>query len=164
MSSIRSDSRLLKRFRGQIRGCLKRGAKPDQIDDHPTNEPAKIPHRTAASPDSPLPANRIRFTTGTSLGSCISLRGSLFSFGSRWSFRDFSGAEGVFARRFPLLSETVGRRWSRSTVLTTEPGKTELCLSKGIPEPRHVAGNRGLDRVSLRFLRWRKKSVKKMAR
>jgi hypothetical protein len=31
-------------------------------------------------------------------------------------------------------------------VLTTEPGKTELCLSKGIPEPRHVAGNRGLAR------------------
>jgi hypothetical protein len=28
--------------------------RPDQIDDHPTNEPAKIPHRTAASPDSPL--------------------------------------------------------------------------------------------------------------
>jgi membrane fusion protein, multidrug efflux system len=35
-----------------------------------------------------------------------------------------------------------GRRWSRSAVLTTEPGETELCLSKGIPEPRHVAGNR----------------------
>ena len=36
-----------------------------QIDDHPTNEPAKIPHPATASPDSPLPASRIRFTTGT---------------------------------------------------------------------------------------------------
>jgi hypothetical protein len=75
----------------------------------------------------------------------------LFSFGLRWSFWEFSGAEGVFARRFPLLSETVGRRWSRSTVLTTEPGKTELCLSKGIPEPRHVAENRGLARRDSRM-------------
>jgi hypothetical protein len=45
--------------------CLGRCPRPDQIDDHPTNEPAKIPHRTAASSDSPLPASRISFTTGT---------------------------------------------------------------------------------------------------
>jgi hypothetical protein len=45
--------------------CLKRCSRADQIDDHPTNKPAKIPHGTTASPDSPSTASRIRFSTGT---------------------------------------------------------------------------------------------------
>src|ERR1700687_2466810 len=32
--------------------CLKRCSRADQIDDRPTNKPAKIPHGTTASPDS----------------------------------------------------------------------------------------------------------------
>src|SRR5712671_7218073 len=32
--------------------CLKRYPRPDQIDDHPTNEPAKIPHCARSSSDS----------------------------------------------------------------------------------------------------------------
>jgi hypothetical protein len=45
--------------------CLKSCPRPDQIDNRPTNEPAKIPHPATASPDSPLPASRITFATGT---------------------------------------------------------------------------------------------------
>jgi hypothetical protein len=40
---------------------------PDQIDDRPTNEPAKIPHDTTASPDSLSTASQIGFATGTPL-------------------------------------------------------------------------------------------------
>ena len=32
--------------------CLKHYPRPDQIDDHPTNEPAKIPHCARSSSDS----------------------------------------------------------------------------------------------------------------
>jgi hypothetical protein len=32
--------------------CLKRRPRPDQIDDHPNNEPDKISHPATASPDS----------------------------------------------------------------------------------------------------------------
>jgi hypothetical protein len=45
--------------------CLKRRSRADQIDDHPTNKPAKIPHGTTASPDSLSTASQIRFATGT---------------------------------------------------------------------------------------------------
>ena len=45
--------------------CLKRCSRPDQIDNRPTNEPAKIPHRTTASSDSRSTASQIRFATGT---------------------------------------------------------------------------------------------------
>jgi hypothetical protein len=45
--------------------CLERCPRPDQIDNRPTNKPEKIPHYTTSSPDSPLPASRMRFTTGT---------------------------------------------------------------------------------------------------
>ena len=45
--------------------CLKRCSRADQIDDHPTNKPAKIPHGTTASPDSLSTASQIRFATGT---------------------------------------------------------------------------------------------------
>jgi hypothetical protein len=45
--------------------CLKRCPRPDQVDDHPTNEPAKIPRPATASPDLPLPASRITFAIGT---------------------------------------------------------------------------------------------------
>ncbi len=50
--------------------CLKRCPRPDQIDDHPSNEPAKVPHLTTALPDSPSTASRIRFATGTVGGQC----------------------------------------------------------------------------------------------
>jgi hypothetical protein len=45
--------------------CLKRRSRADQIDDHPTNKPAKIPHGTTASPDSLSTASQTRFATGT---------------------------------------------------------------------------------------------------
>ena len=45
--------------------CLECCPRPDQIDNRPTNKPEKIPHYTTSSPDSPLPASRMRFTTGT---------------------------------------------------------------------------------------------------
>ena len=45
--------------------CLKRCSRADQIDDHPTNQPAKIPHGTTASPDSRSFASQMRFPTGT---------------------------------------------------------------------------------------------------
>src|SRR6266436_7952842 len=32
--------------------CLKHYPRPDQIDNHPTNEPAKIPHHARSSSDS----------------------------------------------------------------------------------------------------------------
>ncbi len=46
----------------------------------------------------------------------------------------------MFARRFALLSKTIGRRRGGPAVLAAEPAKTEFCLSKGIPKPRPVAG------------------------
>ena len=48
--------------------CLKRCSRADQIDDHPTNKPAKIPHGTTASPDSRSFASLMRFPTGTGGG------------------------------------------------------------------------------------------------
>src|ERR1017187_9617984 len=47
--------------------CLECCPRPDQIDNRPTNKPEKIPHYTTSSPDSPLPASRMRFTTGTAV-------------------------------------------------------------------------------------------------
>jgi hypothetical protein len=49
--------------------CLKRCPRPDQIDDHPSNEPAKVPHHTTALPDSRSTTSRIRFATGTAASS-----------------------------------------------------------------------------------------------
>src|SRR6476469_10380755 len=49
--------------------CLKHYPRPDQIHNHPTNEPAKIPHCTRSSSDSRSTAKRIRFTTGTTAAS-----------------------------------------------------------------------------------------------
>jgi hypothetical protein len=45
--------------------CLKRRPRPDQIDDHPNNEPDKISHHATASPDSRSTASQIGFATGT---------------------------------------------------------------------------------------------------
>jgi len=45
--------------------CLKRRPRPDQIDDHPNNEPDKISHHATASPDSRSTASQIGFVTGT---------------------------------------------------------------------------------------------------
>ncbi len=38
--------------------CLKHYPRPDQIDNHPTNEPAKIPHCARSSSDSRSPAKQ----------------------------------------------------------------------------------------------------------
>jgi len=51
--------------------CLECCPRPDQIDNCPTNEPEKIPHYTTSSPDSPLPASRMRFTTGTTATAAV---------------------------------------------------------------------------------------------
>jgi len=69
----------------------------------------------------------------------VSLYGPVFGFSPGRTPRDASGAAGVFARRFPLLSKTIGRRCGGPTVPAAEPAKTEFCLSKGIPKPRAVA-------------------------
>ncbi len=45
--------------------CLKRCPRPEQIDENPSNEPAKVPQHKTASLDSRLTANRIWFATGT---------------------------------------------------------------------------------------------------
>jgi hypothetical protein len=45
--------------------CRKSCPRPDQIDNRPTNELAKIPHPTTGLPDSRSTASRMRFTTGT---------------------------------------------------------------------------------------------------
>src|SRR5450759_1935020 len=58
--------------------CLECCPRPDQIDNRPTNQPEKIPHYTTSSPDSPLPASRIRFTTGTACCLTVSTRSSRF--------------------------------------------------------------------------------------
>src|SRR6478609_6067506 len=47
--------------------CLKRRPRPDQIDDHPNNEPDKISHHATASPDSRSTASQIGFATGTAV-------------------------------------------------------------------------------------------------
>src|SRR2546430_7393294 len=57
------------------------------------------------------------------------------------STRDAPGAAGVYARRLPLLSTTIGRRCGGPAVLSTAPAKTQFRLSKGILEPRPVAGS-----------------------
>ena len=45
--------------------CLKRSPRPEQIDDRPTNNSAKIPHPTTKLPDSRSTASQARFATGT---------------------------------------------------------------------------------------------------
>jgi hypothetical protein len=45
--------------------CLERCPRPEQIDDHPTNKSAKIPHPTTGLPDSRSTASQMRFATGT---------------------------------------------------------------------------------------------------
>ena len=57
------------------------------------------------------------------------------------STRDAPGAAGVYARRLPLLSTTIGRRCGGPAVPATAPAKTQFRLSKGISEPRPVAGS-----------------------
>src|SRR2546430_13859284 len=57
------------------------------------------------------------------------------------STRDAPGAAGVYARRLPLLSTTIGRRCGGPAVLAKAPAKTQFRLSKGISEPRPVAGS-----------------------
>src|SRR5882762_5419584 len=47
--------------------CLKHYPRPDQIDNHPTNEPAKIPHCARSSSDSRSTAKQDRFATGTGI-------------------------------------------------------------------------------------------------
>jgi hypothetical protein len=47
--------------------CLNSCPRPDQIDDCPTNEPAKIPHPTTGLSDSRSTASRMRFTIWTPL-------------------------------------------------------------------------------------------------
>jgi hypothetical protein len=47
---------------------LKRRPRPNQIDDHPSDEPDKIPHNATASPDSRSTASQIQFATGTRVG------------------------------------------------------------------------------------------------
>src|ERR1700730_14932806 len=44
---------------------LERCPRPKQICDHPNNEPEKISHPAAASPDSRSTASQIEFATGT---------------------------------------------------------------------------------------------------
>jgi hypothetical protein len=71
---------------------------------------------------------------------CVFLYRPVFGFGPGRAPRDSAGAAGVFARRFALLPKTTGRRHGGPAVLAAEPAKAEFCLSKGIPEPRPVAG------------------------
>src|ERR1700693_229906 len=47
---------------------LERCPRPTQVCDHPNNEPDKISHPAAASPDSPSTASQIEFATGTPSG------------------------------------------------------------------------------------------------
>jgi hypothetical protein len=54
--------------------CLKSCPRPDQIDNRPTNEPAKIPHPTTGLPDSRSTASRIRFATWTTVVDDTKLR------------------------------------------------------------------------------------------
>src|SRR6266851_6238263 len=44
--------------------CLKHYPRPDQIDNHPTNEPAKIPHCTRLSSDSRSTAKQEEVSQG----------------------------------------------------------------------------------------------------
>jgi hypothetical protein len=46
---------------------LERCPRPTQVCDHPNNEPDKISHPAAASPDSPSTASQIEFATGTAV-------------------------------------------------------------------------------------------------
>jgi len=68
---------------------------------------------------------------------CVILYGPVFCFSST---RNSPGAAGVSTRRFPLLPTATGRRCFGAPMLATESATTERCLSKGIPEPRPVAG------------------------
>jgi hypothetical protein len=47
--------------------CLERCARPEQIDDCPTNKSAKVPHPTTGLPDSRSTASQMRFATGTAV-------------------------------------------------------------------------------------------------
>jgi len=58
---LRSAERLFLRQRPNL--CLERCPRPDQIADHPTNEPAKVIHKSMS--DSRSIASRIRFATRT---------------------------------------------------------------------------------------------------
>ena len=53
---------------------LKRRPRPDQIDDHPNNEPDKISHHATASPDSRSTASQIGFATGTGKADIANIR------------------------------------------------------------------------------------------
>ena len=71
---------------------------------------------------------------------CVCLYGHVLGFSPGRTPRDSAGAAGVLARRFALLPKTTGRRYGGPAVPAAEPAKTEFCLSKGIPEPRPIAG------------------------
>ncbi len=71
---------------------------------------------------------------------CVFLHGHVLGFSPGRTHGDSAGAEGVLARCFALLPKTTGRRWGSPAMPAAEPAKTEFCLSKGIPEPRPVAG------------------------
>ncbi len=72
---------------------------------------------------------------------CVVFYGPVFCLSSERTTRDSSGATGVYARRLPLLSATIGRRCGGPAVPATAPAKTKFRLSKGISEPRPVAGS-----------------------
>jgi hypothetical protein len=71
---------------------------------------------------------------------CVCLYGPVVGTSPGWTPRDSAGAAGLFARRFALLPKTTGRRRGSPAMPAAESAKTEFCLSKGIPEPRAVAG------------------------
>src|ERR1039457_6254569 len=52
--------------------CLQLRPRPEQIDDRPTNKPAKIPHPTRGLPDSRSTASRIGLRQGQGAGVRIS--------------------------------------------------------------------------------------------
>src|SRR6267143_1000583 len=71
---------------------------------------------------------------------CVCLCRPVFGFSPGRAPRNSAGTAGVFARRFALLPKTTGRRYGGPAVPAAEPAKTEFRLSKGIPEPRPIAG------------------------
>ncbi len=71
---------------------------------------------------------------------CVFLHGHVLGFSPGRTPRDSAGAACLFARRFALLPKTTGRRRGGPAMLAAESAKTEFYLSKGIPEPRPVAG------------------------
>src|SRR4249920_3637466 len=75
--------------------CLKHRPRPDQIYDHPNNEPDKISHHATASPDSRSTASQIGFATGT--GS----RKNSIAFGTLQLWTSTRGNDGVRAHKGP---------------------------------------------------------------